>query len=169
MNTLDLYNPVYGQATGLPTEADLSDAPSSTTYQLGVYVQDNMRIADKWLVSAALRRDRATTNPEMSDSTDQYATTGRLGFMYLMDGGISPYVSYSESFSPVLGTDAFGKAFVPNEGKQWEAGVKYQPEGTEHLLTASVYKITEENRTTSVNAEQAADPDIVDPNGGANW
>ncbi|MRJ45794.1 TonB-dependent siderophore receptor [Idiomarina loihiensis] len=165
MNTLDLYNPVYGQATGLPTEADLSDAPSSTTYQLGVYVQDNMRIADKWLVSAALRRDRATTNPEMSDSTDQYATTGRLGFMYLMDGGISPYVSYSESFSPVLGTDAFGKAFVPNEGKQWEAGVKYQPEGTEHLLTASVYKITEENRTTSVNAEQAADPDIVDPNG----
>ncbi|PWW38554.1 iron complex outermembrane receptor protein [Idiomarina loihiensis] len=165
MNTLDLYNPVYGQATGLPTEADLSDAPSSTTYQLGVYVQDNMRIADKWLVSAALRRDRATTNPEMSDSTDQYATTGRLGFMYLMDGGVSPYVSYSESFSPVLGTDAFGKAFVPNEGKQWEAGVKYQPEGTEHLLTASVYKITEENRTTSVNAEQAADPDIVDPNG----
>jgi len=159
MNTLDLYNPVYGQATGLPTEADLSDAASSTTYQLGVYVQDNMRIADKWLVSAAMRRDRATSNPEDGSATDQYATTGRLGFMYLMDGGVSPYVSYSESFSPLIGRDAYDNQYVPLEGKQWEAGLKYQPQGTEHLLTASVYKITEENRTTPSNDGDAPFPD----------
>jgi len=165
MNTLDLYAPEYGQATGLPTEADITDLPSSKTYQLGFYVQDNMRIADKWLVSAALRRDRATTNPEASASTNQYATTGRLGFMYLMDAGVSPYVSYSESFSPLLGTDAYGSAFVPTEGKQWEAGVKYQPEGTEHLLTASVYQITEENRATPLGSGQSDNPDIVNPDG----
>ncbi|RUO29588.1 TonB-dependent siderophore receptor [Aliidiomarina soli] len=164
-NPLDLYNPVYGEATGLPTEADIVDYPGSTLYQLGLYAQNNMRINDKWLVSAAMRRDRATTNPEGGTATDQYATTGRLGFMYLMDGGVSPYLSYSESFSPVLGTNAFGNPFVPSEGQQWEAGVKFQPQGTEHLLTASIYQITEQNRTTQLSAEQAADPTVVNPNG----
>ncbi|RDK82590.1 UNVERIFIED_ORG: iron complex outermembrane receptor protein [Idiomarina abyssalis] len=159
LNELDLYNPVYGQATDLPTEEDITDAASLTTHQLGFYVQDNMRIAEKWLVSAALRRDRATNNPEGGVATDQYATTGRLGFMYLMDGGVSPYISYSESFSPLIGRDAYDNPYVPLEGKQWEAGVKYQPEGTEHLLTASVYKITEENRTTTSNDGDAPFPD----------
>ena len=160
MNPLDLYAPEYGQANGLPTEAGVTDLPSTTTYQLGFYAQDNMRIADKWLVSAALRRDRATTNPEGGSATDQYATTGRLGAMYLMDGGVSPYFSYSESFSPLIGRDAYDNAYVPLEGKQWEAGVKYQPQGTEHLITLSAYQITEENRTTQVN-----DPDAPNPNG----
>lgn len=158
-NELDLYDPIYGQATGLPTEADLVDLPSLTTHQTGVYVQDNLRIHDKWLVSAALRRDRATNNPEGGQATDQYATTGRLGFMYLMEGGVSPYLSYSESFSPVIGRDAYDNPFVPLEGKQWEAGVKYQPQGTEHLLTASAYRITEQNRKNPNNDANAPYPD----------
>ncbi|MEO3677858.1 TonB-dependent siderophore receptor [Rheinheimera sp. FR7-31] len=162
---LDLYNPVYGQVDNLPTEANIADNPSSTTYQAGVYLQDNMKIADKWLVSAALRRDRATTNPQNGVSTTQNATTGRLGLMYLFDSGISPYISFSESFEPLLGTDAYGKAFVPKKGQQLEAGVKYQPKGTEHLLTAAVFDITEQNRTTTLSAVQASDPAVINPNG----
>ncbi len=161
----DLYNPVYGQVTNLPTQADLIDRPSSKTYQTGVYLQDNMKIADKWLLSAALRRDRATTSPEFNDATSQYATTGRLGIMYLFEGGISPYVSYSESFEPLLGTDAFGNSFKPRTGEQWEAGLKFQPAGTEHLITAAVYNITEQNRTTPLNAEQRDDPAVIYPDG----
>ena len=162
---LDLYNPVYGQVANLPTAADIADSPASTTYQAGVYLQDNMKIADKWLLSAALRRDRSTTNPQFGSSATQHATTGRLGVMYLFDGGISPYLSFSESFEPLLGTDAFGKAFVPKTGQQWEAGLKYQPKGTEHLLTAAVFDITEQNRTTTLSAAQAADPAVINPNG----
>ena len=105
-----------------------------------------MKIAEKWLLSAALRRDKATTNPELTAAASQYATTGRLGLMYLFEHGISPYISYSESFEPLLGTDAFGKAFVPRTAEQVEAGVKYQPKGTEHLLTAAVFEITEQSR-----------------------
>ncbi|MBP58551.1 MULTISPECIES: TonB-dependent siderophore receptor [Idiomarina] len=159
MNPLDLYAPVYGQATGLPTESDVVDYASLTSQQTGVYVQDNMRIDNKWLISAALRRDRATNNPEDESATDQYATTGRLGFMYLMDGGLSPYLSYSESFSPLIGRDAYENPYVPLEGKQWEAGIKYQPQGTEHLLTIAAYQITEENRATPVNDADAPNPD----------
>lgn len=162
---LDLYNPVYGQVDNLPTTANIADNPSSTTYQAGLYLQDNMKIAEKWLLSAALRRDRATTNPQSAASTTQNATTGRLGLMYLFDSGISPYISFSESFEPLLGTDAFGKAFEPKKGQQLEAGVKYQPKGTEHLLTAAVFDITEQNRTTTLSAAQATDPAVINPNG----
>ncbi|WP_019677870.1 TonB-dependent siderophore receptor [Arsukibacterium perlucidum] len=164
---LDLYNPVYGQVDNLPTQTDIAGRPSSTSYQAGFYLQDNMKIADKWLFSAALRRDKATTNPEQANvaSTTQYATTGRLGFMYLAAGGVSPYISYSESFEPLLGTDAYGNAFVPKKGEQWEAGIKYQPAGTEHLITAAVFDITEQNRTTSLSAVQTADPAVINPNG----
>ncbi|MBN7827866.1 TonB-dependent receptor domain-containing protein, partial [Bowmanella dokdonensis] len=139
----------------------LIDSPYSKNYQLGLYVQDNMKIEDKWLISAALRRDKAITSPQSGDSDNQYATTGRLGLMYLFDNGVSPYVSYSESFSPLLGDDAYGQGFVPLQGTQWEAGLKYQPSGTEHLLTASVYEITEQNRTTSLTEQQRNDPNII--------
>ena len=162
---LDLYNPVYGQVTDLPTDADVTDYAATKVYQSGLYLQDNMKIADSWMVSAALRRDRTVSRTERAEAESQYATTGRLGLMYLMDGGVSPYISYSESFEPLLGADAYGKAFKPQTGEQWEAGVKYQPDNTEHLLTAAVYQIKEQNRTTSLSAEQAADPAIVNPNG----
>ncbi len=162
---LDLYNPVYGQVSNLPTDADAVDYAATKVYQSGLYLQDNMKIADQWLVSAALRRDKAVSRTERASAETQYATTGRLGLMYLLDGGISPYLSYSESFEPLLGTDAFGKAFVPQTGKQWEAGVKYQPAGSEHLLTAAVYQIKEQNRTTTLAADQLNDEGLIDPKG----
>ncbi|MBB1302249.1 TonB-dependent siderophore receptor [Pseudoalteromonas sp. SR44-8] len=163
--TLDLFSPVYGKVDNLPTVGDLIDVPSSKTYQTGLYIQDSMKIADKWIVSTALRRDKATTNPENGKSESQYATTGRLGLMYLFDSGVSPYASYSESFEPLIGQDAYGKAFEPKTGEQVEAGLKYQPAGTEHLLTAAVYHIVEQNRTTSLPADQVGNANLIDPNG----
>ena len=162
---LDLYNPVYGQVTDLPTDADVTDYAANKVYQSGVYLQDNMKIAESWMVSAALRRDRTVSRTERADAQSQYATTGRLGLMYLMDGGVSPYISYSESFEPMLGSDAYGQAFKPQTGEQWEAGVKYQPDNTEHLLTAAVYQIKEQNRTTTLAADQLDDEGLIDPNG----
>jgi iron complex outermembrane receptor protein len=162
---LDLYNPVYGQVTVLPTDADVTDYAATKVYQSGLYLQDTMKIADSWMVSAALRRDRTVSRTERAEAESQYATTGRLGLMYLMDGGVSPYISYSESFEPLLGADAYGKAFKPQTGEQWEAGVKYQPQSTEHLLTAAIYQIKEQNRTTTLAADQLGDPELIDPNG----
>jgi iron complex outermembrane receptor protein len=162
---LDLYKPVYGQVTDLPTDADVTDYAANKVYQSGLYLQDTMKIADSWMVSAALRRDRTVSRTERADAESQYATTGRLGLMYLMAGGVSPYISYSESFEPLLGTDAYGKAFKPQTGEQWEAGVKYQPDNTEHLLTAAVYQIKEQNRTTTLSADQMNDEGLIDPNG----
>ncbi len=162
---LDLYNPVYGKVSNLPTDASVTDNAATKTYQSGLYLQDNISLTDRWLLSAALRRDKAVSRTERANERTQFATTGRLGVMYLTDAGVSPYLSYSESFEPLLGTDAYGRAFIPKKGAQWEAGMKFQPRGTEHLLTAALYQIKEQNRTTTLSADQLDDTDLLNPAG----
>ncbi|HWL29910.1 MAG TPA: TonB-dependent receptor, partial [Burkholderiaceae bacterium] len=69
-----------------------------------------------------------------------------LGILYAADNGYSPYLSYSESFTPVLGRDATGASFVPMRGKQLEAGVKYESADGGLLINAAAYTLHEENR-----------------------
>lgn len=41
----------------------------------------------------------------------------------------SPYLSYSTAFTPTSFADENGNVLEPMKGKQWEAGVKYEPLG----------------------------------------
>lgn len=126
--------------------------------QLGLYVQDQVKF-DKWVLTAGLRQDWAsvdTTNVTNYGVTEQDqdddALTGRLGLTYLFDNGIAPYVSYSTSFEPVVGTMPVvlgGAPFQPSKGEQWEAGVKYQPMGWKGFLTAAVYDLRQKNVLTN--------------------
>jgi len=57
-----------------------------------------------------------------------------------------PYLSYAESFQPASNASTSPtETFKPTEGKQWELGVKYQPPGSNTLLTAAVYDLTQKN------------------------
>lgn len=143
---IDVFAPVH---TGF-TEMALTPSAATTQRQAGLYLQDQMKIG-RWIVVAGLRHDRATSGAEGSPDEDSSATSKRLGLMYLLASGWSPYVSYSESFTPVAGTDLFGQRFRPLRGKQWEAGVKHVPAGRDMSFTASVYDLKEEGRL-------AADP-----------
>jgi len=144
---IDIYDPVYGQ---VPTETPLTDAPSTTTTQNGFYLQDRITLDDQWLFSLGLRHDETEQRTEgaASGQTDD-ATTGRLGVMYLGKGGLSPYASYSESFLPTIGADLEGVPYEPKQGEQFELGLKYQPNGTRHLITAAAYDLIEKNRLTA--------------------
>src|SRR3546814_7753400 len=66
--------------------------------------------------------------------------------MYTADNGFSPYLSYSESFTPVLGRDASGTSFVPMRGKQLEAGIKYESADGGLVANVAAYTLHEENR-----------------------
>ena len=162
---LDLYEPEYGLITDFPTPEDVLDSPANQIYQTGVYLQDQIYLGEHWIISAALRRDWVKNKTEVSTSQLSEATTGRFGLMYQFENNVSPYISYSESFDPVIGENAYGQAFKPRSGEQYEAGIKYQPSGTEHLITASVYQITEKNRTTPLAASELNDPNVVNPSG----
>lgn len=151
---LDAFDPVYGTGefpTSLPNP--LWDEDWKQT-QYGVYVQDQIKFPNKLVFTVGARHDwaeyKSTDNLESLKSKDNdKAFTGQTGLLYLFDNGLSPYVSYSESFKPEGGTDFYGNAFEPTTGTQYEAGIKYQPFGGNSLFTVAVFDLTQQNVTTT--------------------
>lgn len=148
---LDLYDPVYGNFQ----EPTPERRPDSEQRQIGAYLQDQIHLGPRWLAVLGLRRDRATTDVEGQDESRDWATTQRAALMYLGAAGWSPYVSYSESFLPIPGTDVFDQRWEPLRGEQWELGLRYAPEELPMQFHAALYHLREENRQV---------PDPNDPN-----
>ena len=130
----------------------------NTLRQTGVYLQDQIKL-DQWILTIGGRQDWAEIDnkdilPGTISSQRDNKFTGRVGLTYVTEFGLAPYISYSESFLPTLGTAAperGGNAFEPTEGEQYEVGVKYQPlEKT--LITASVYQVKQKNVLTGDTA-----------------
>ncbi len=145
---LDAFSPVYG-AVVTPTWVDES---TRRLEQTGLYLQDLVEI-DRWRLSLGLRQDWVESTVEnhtyggkTKDDPSQF--TGRAGLLYLFDNGVAPYLSYSESFNPNAFADEAGNPLAPTEGKQWELGIKYQPNGSDNLYTASLFHIEQENLAT---------------------
>ncbi|MAU21885.1 MAG: TonB-dependent siderophore receptor [Martelella sp.] len=143
---LNVVNPVYGQPIApLMTIID----SKQTLQQTGIYLQDQMSfgglhavlgIRQDWTEQESTNRLAGTTSSQSDE-----ATTYKAGLLYAFDNGISPYVSYSTSFEPVIGVDAAGQPFVPSEAEQYEIGIKYEPVGWDALFTVSAFDITQQN------------------------
>ncbi|WP_312932744.1 TonB-dependent siderophore receptor [Pseudomonas sp.] len=146
--SLNLANPQH-TGVGANTAADSgSDLHSS---QAGIYLQDQITFDEKWVLLLGGRQDwveSATTTfaTDARATRDDKKATGRVGLVYLADNGLAPYISYSQSFQPAsVSNPAFGNAFAPLEGEQYEIGVRYQPPGSDTLLSAAVYQLDQEN------------------------
>ncbi|MEI5678224.1 TonB-dependent siderophore receptor [Mesorhizobium sp. CGMCC 1.15528] len=153
--SLDLDNPVYGQ----PVSTDFSIEMANTRQklsQVGIYLQDQIKYQDRWVLTLGGRHDWAdldTSNFLTSETlkTTDSAFTGRVGLTYLSDIGLAPYVSYSTSFLPQVGTTSAArgsKPFEPTTGEQYEAGIKYEPTA-DSLVTLSVFSLTQGNMLSS--------------------
>ena len=153
---IDAFNPVYG------ADPDYITQYSSEKHKLeqtGIYIQDQMSL-NKWRLTLGGRHDQVkVTNVnklnDTSDTLDQGHYSSRAALLYLFDNGIAPYVSYSTAFTPTSFTDENGKILEPMKGKQWEAGLKFEPEGTQTMYSASVFRINQKNIATK---EEPTDP-----------
>jgi iron complex outermembrane receptor protein len=141
---IDAYNPVYGATA--PTS--FVNFPKTTSSQLGLYAQDQIRAFDRVSIVLGARHDHTTSKTRAGKDPNNNAWTYRAGVIADLTETISPYFSYSESFLPVFGTNFFGVAFKPREGRQYEGGVKWVPVPGA-LITASVFDIKESNYVTS--------------------
>lgn len=66
--------------------------------------------------------------------------------MYEFAFGLTPYVSYGESFVALPGTTAPARSrtpFDPQEGRMYEVGFKYQPAGAGFAINAAVFDIAD--------------------------
>jgi len=144
---IDIFAPVYQQP--LPALTAAVDS-GQKTHQLGVYLQDQIKIDGRWVVLLGGREDwaRTTTHNRLSGGSttqEDHKFSGRAGVVYLTDIGLAPYVSYSQSFLPSSGTNFSGAALQPITGAQYEAGVRYQPKNSNSYISVSAYDIRERN------------------------
>ena len=149
--TLDVFAPVYGQSFTMP---DPNVSARVKLVQTGIYLQDQIKWNDRWVATFGGRYDRATvaTDNHLDESTSRQSDhkfSGRAGLVYLAPNGLAPYVSYSESFSPSTTLNPETKQpFKPETGKQYEAGLRYQPLGTKDSYSAAIFDLRRKNIVT---------------------
>ncbi len=154
--SINVFNPVYNQF--IPQQAPFANT-LQTFNQAGIYAQDQIKLGH-WIALLGLREDEAETTTDnykggTTSSQTDHALTKRAALLYKFDNGIAPYVQYTESFQPVIGTDFYGNPFKPTTGQQGEIGIKYQP-NAKTLLSVAVFNLVQQNVQT------------VDPNNALN-
>ena len=144
---IDLYDIDYASIVEPKLVAPFT---RDTQKQLGLYVQDQIRMWDRVSVVLGARRDRVRgtsldINSGTTTRTTDSATTYRAGIIGEVGAGVSPFFSYTESFQPIAGRTTAGDPFRPQTGHQFEGGVKWQPDRAT-LVTLTGFRIKERNR-----------------------
>ncbi|MEM1242405.1 MAG: TonB-dependent siderophore receptor [Cyanobacteria bacterium P01_H01_bin.26] len=163
ISVIDIFDPDYS----VP-EPDLDNAPlvlvdETTAERLGIYLQDQIYLADNLIVLAGLRYD--TVSQETTDETltpfgdtvvkttqNDDAVTPRLGIVYQPTDTIALYGSYAQSFNPNSETNIDGLPLEPETGDGFEVGIKADLIPNRLSANLAYFDITRQNVAT-------ADPD----------
>lgn len=137
---------------GLPQPTSSSDVEQE---QVGFYLQDQVRFFDRASLVLGVRHDLAESHAAGVEQYDASATSFRAGLIGEVIDGVSPFVSYTESFEPVSGITSGGAALRPKTGRQFEAGIKFHPLDS-IIVTVTGYRIEESGRPID-------DPDSDNP------
>ena len=149
----DIANPTYGVSGPTPDyNVTTSDADLRQT---GVYALDQVEL-DRWRFTLGGRQTWVEQTRDygggVSDGLNKNAFSMQAGALYLFDNGVAPFASYATSFEPVTNRSVSGDILQPTKGEQFELGVKYQPPGTDILLSAVAYHLVEKNKPVVVDA-----------------
>jgi len=147
----NIYAPVYGAIPIINRARD--NGTRTESEQAGLYLQDQIKLGEKWVVLLGGRQDWVDSE-SLAFATRRelkrrdHAFTARAGAVYLADNGVAPYASVSQSFAPLNGSSRTGDGFKPTEGQQVELGMRYQPAGTNAMLSAAVFDLRQRNVLT---------------------
>ena len=150
LDPIDIFNPVYGATPG-PFSDPFKQDRRIDFY--GIYLQDLISIGDHWKLLLGGRFDTARTqldynSAEVTDKWDQ-AFSPRAGLVFQPIDDLSLYASYTTSFLPPLSGASFdGKEFEPEEGEQFEIGVKRDWLDGRLATTLAAFQLTRSNVST---------------------
>jgi len=144
--TLNAFDPQYQNVPSVEQIRQVrANGPRNYVDSTGYYISDQIT----WgalVANAGVRFDNVTNRVENGTTQKDDATSLSFGLLWRGPAGISPYVSYAESFEPVVGVDRItNQQLKPQEGRQYEGGIKWQPTGVNALVTASVFDIEVSN------------------------
>ena len=153
--TIAVTNPILNQGY---IEAIDSKVSVREEVVNGLYIQDWMNLSDKFKMLIGLRYDifsgtyykNILNNDreliEEGEKTDipSTALTYRAGLVYQPRKNTSLFASYSKYFKPSRTVTPEGEVFDPEEGYQFEAGVKFE-DNNKYSATLSAFYIQKNN------------------------
>ncbi|ACK73823.1 TonB-dependent siderophore receptor (plasmid) [Gloeothece citriformis PCC 7424] len=123
------------------------------TDYVGLYLQDQVTITDNLKLLLNGRVDIATQENKSRETGEETVNgdsdfTPRVGIVYQPIEPVSLYASYSESFVPNGSTRADGTFLPPEEGRQYEIGIRTELNEGRVVLNLAAYDITKSNVAT---------------------
>ena len=151
LDPIDIFNPVYGAALGTRTAPGTQDRRVDF---YGIYLQDLISFGDRWKLLLGGRYDTVKTQFDRNDVsvTDKWdqAFSPRAGLVFQPIDDLSLYASYTTSFLPPLTGAGFdGEEFEPEEGEQFEVGVKRDWFDGRLSTTLAAFQLTRSNVSTA--------------------
>lgn len=161
---INLFDPVHG---AVPTFDELLAAGNTGNRQrtltetdaVGLYLVDFIKLGERWQAVAGVRRDeekQKRTNLLTSavlDESDDKGTYPMAGIVFQPNDRWSLYGSYSTSFVPAppnFQDASGGRSFKPDEGVQYEVGVKGFLLDDRLMVTLALFDIEKDNVLTVV-------------------
>ncbi|MEK6165688.1 TonB-dependent siderophore receptor [Vibrio cholerae] len=147
--TINPFNPNYGNFT--PIDESSAADRTITKEQASLYAQYQIKLDQQWIGLIGGRMDWVDTENESQKNMQRKSRSDaefsfNAGLMYLASNGVSPYLSYSQSFDVLSTIDsAKGELYKPLKGEQTEVGVKYQPEFYDGYINLAWFDITQQN------------------------
>lgn len=153
----NVYNPSYSNNVVLlnsSTYATLTDDDLETTKtknrQLGFYLQDKADISDKITILAGIRYDDVSNESHNLDTNtksdlDIEEWTSNLGASYSIRDNLVSYVSYAQSFNPIIAFDENNDPAKPESADSYEIGLKFKPHNFDGQFGIAAYQVTKEN------------------------
>ncbi|RBP85670.1 iron complex outermembrane receptor protein [Marinomonas rhizomae] len=153
VSNLSLTNPTYGQDNVSDYAMTLNADNTTTSNQVGVYVQDQWKMTNRLNLLAGARIDRFEEEykDHRGNTESNYDDTGysaRLGATYEVNQHVKPYMSASTGFTPQSASDQESSNegyFDPEESRQIEAGVRTYWLKNKLNINVAAYHIIKEN------------------------
>ncbi|MGD1904395.1 MAG: TonB-dependent siderophore receptor, partial [Leptolyngbyaceae cyanobacterium] len=148
--TLNVFNPAYNaypnNLTALPIFVD-SDI---RTDALGLYIQDQIELADNLILLAGVRYE--TVDQESRNNLTNITTTlnedafsPRIGLVYQPIEELSLYGSYSTSFVPSDAITSTSTLLGAERGEQFEIGARAELLGGRLIANLALFNLTKQN------------------------
>ncbi|MGD1851961.1 MAG: TonB-dependent siderophore receptor, partial [Cyanophyceae cyanobacterium] len=154
VDVLNIFDPDY-DALSSPDLGNLSVIQGSESFSdsLGIYIQDQIKLSDKFIVLAGLRFDSVYQKTESfsvlggateSDRQDT-AWSPRIGVVYQPSDDVSLYASYAQSFTPNFGSTFEGGSLDPERGEQFEIGARAELLDDKLSINLALFNLEKEN------------------------
>ncbi len=152
---INIFNPVYGAKPSPDIRSRSFDEYGADN--VAVYIHDLIELTPNIKFLAGGRfdwvdsfRTDLTATKAYDDQTSDSKFSPRLGIVYQPTNSTSLYASWTNSFNPIiLSRSRLNEPFKPEEGEQYEVGVKQEFFDKRLSATLAFFDITKQNVLTN--------------------